>query len=624
MIRISQWLGNSRMRHWALITLLLAVCGLVYYSGELSSSAESAQAGPQFFNTVHDLHRLFFLIPILYAGYMLRIRGALVVVAVTTAIILPRALMLSPFPDPLLRTIGFVCVAALTGVLTGISRNQVELSSRLAEQQNLLVDRLRVSELKYRDLFQKARDAIWVTDMNGTVTSANNVALAFEGFNVEDLSHTREDTVLTEESLHKASDVRRKLLEGSNVEQPYEQRLITRDGEEVILMVTASVVYSSGKATGFEYIARDITRQKKDQTLRIELEREVRSERDKLFGILENIQDGVFITDADLRIKYMNTSMIREFGSGAGRYCYEHLAGREIPCTEVCGLGTVAAGEISRWECTFGDGRTFEVVASPFLDEDDSLCQLATLRNITERKRLENELIKLNQLKTDLLSNVSHELKTPLTSIKGIISSLLQKDIEWDAQTVEMLLNGMSEETDRLTSLVTNLLNMSKLESGVWQPDLAGCDIADTIMEAIESQRWIHRNRVYEEAVATDLPPVWADTNQVRQVINNLLENAAAYSEDDTVIKVTAEIKDEMVEISVTDQGTGIPSQEFEQIFEKFYRGSYKRRSPGGTGLGLAICRAIVENHGGAIWVESQPGSGSTFHFTLRKYQRKD
>ena len=111
------------------------------------------------------------------------------------------------------------------------------------------------------------------------------------------------------------------------------------------------------------------------------------------------------------------------------------------------------------------------------------------MRNISQRKQVELELIELNQLKSELLSNVSHELRSPLTSIKGIIISLLQKDIEWDDETREMLLTGISEETDRLASLVTNLLNMSKLEAGVWKPEKERCHIADIVNETLGQQK---------------------------------------------------------------------------------------------------------------------------------------
>jgi nitrogen-specific signal transduction histidine kinase len=347
------------------------------------------------------------------------------------------------------------------------------------------------------------------------------------------------------------------------------------------------------------------------------LETLVRTERDRLLAILNTMEEGVTIVGPDYKIRFMNPSMVREFGDGVGSYCYKHLHGFDEPCDEMCRLPEVIRGSTERSEYDFPDGRIYDVMSSPFADSDQVPCMLSTFRNITRQKQVELELVKLNQLKSELLSNVSHELRSPLTSIKGIISSLLQEDIGWDNESRKMLLIGMSEETDRLASLVTNLLNMSKLDAGVWGPERERCSVPEIATEALERQKWISKNHTFETDFAPDLPEVFADSNQIKQVLINLLENAAAYSEEGTSVVVKAKRMNNEVEVTVSDQGVGIPPQELEKIFDKFYRGTQKRRRPGGTGLGLAICRAIVLAHGGRVWAESEVGRGSTFHFTL-------
>jgi len=347
------------------------------------------------------------------------------------------------------------------------------------------------------------------------------------------------------------------------------------------------------------------------------LERVLRSERDRLVGMLNAMEEGVALIGLDRKMRFMNPSMVRQFGDGTGLYCYEHLHHFDEPCNDICKLPKVLQGATERWEYTFADGRTYEVIGAPFADSDQMPCMLATFRNVTQRKQLELELIKLDKLKSDLLSNVSHELRSPLTSVKGIISSLLQEDIQWDDETRKMLLVGISEETDRLASLVTNLLNMSKLEAGVWRPEKDRCNLLEVIAETIERQKWVYKKHLFETELETDLPEVAADSNQMKQVLVNLLENAAAYSDEGTKITVRARRADGEVEISVADQGVGIAPEELEKVFNKFYRGAQKRRRPGGTGLGLAICQSIVAAHGGRIWVESELGCGSTFYFRL-------
>jgi len=193
----------------------------------------------------------------------------------------------------------------------------------------------------------------------------------------------------------------------------------------------------------------------------------------------------------------------------------------------------------------------------------------------------------------------------------------LQKDVHWDDETRGMLLTGVSEETDRLAGLVTNLLNMSKLEAGVWQPEKERCHISDIINGAVEQQKWIHKNHIFKTDIAIDLSEIYVDYSQIRQVLINLLENAAAYSEEGTEISVGARVVDGMVEVSVSDQGVGIPREDLGKIFDKFYRGTQKRKQLGGTGLGLAICQALVHAHGGWIWAESKVEQGSSFYFRL-------
>jgi signal transduction histidine kinase len=347
------------------------------------------------------------------------------------------------------------------------------------------------------------------------------------------------------------------------------------------------------------------------------LEKLLKSERDRFMAVLDSMEEGVMVVGSDRRVRFTNPSMIRDFGEGNGAYCYHYLHGFDQPCEEICRLPEVIKGATERIELNFPDGRTYEVICSPFADSDQSPCMLATFRNVTQRKQVELELIKINQLKTDLLSNVSHELKSPLTSVKGIISSLLQEDIQWDEESRKMLLTGLNEETDRLASLVTNLLNMSKLEAGVWVPDKEICNPAELIGETLDRKKWIHKSHKFEALLDPDLPDIVADCNQIKQVLINLVENAVAYSDEGTTVTVSARQSPDGVVISVSDQGVGIPSEELGKLFEKFYRGSQKRRRPGGTGLGLAISQAIVQAHGGRIWAESEMGRGSTFSFSL-------
>lgn len=467
-------LALFKRRQFYILLLLFIVCSIFYYLGEIVTFSGWAKS---FFNGVHDVHRMLFIVPIIYSGYFFRIKGAIIVTFAALIVFLPRALFISAFPDPVLRPVLFSIIAGAVGALTGLARNTLERSRQL--------------------------EAI------------------------------------------------------------------------------------------------------------------VRNERDKLLRVLETMEDGVVIISPDYRVRFQNPSMLREFGEGMGSYCYAYLHHLEEPCGDTCQLKTVVEGATKRWEYSPSDDKTYEVLGSPIIDSDGVVCLLEVYRNISHYKWIEQELVKINQLKSELLSNMSHELKSPLTSIKGIVTSLLQKDIELDDDTREMLLNGVNEETDRLGSLVTNLLNMSKLEAGVWKPEKEPCYIPDIVDEVLKHQKWVHMNHIFRADLEPDLPEIQADYGQIRQVLINLLENATAYSEEGTEINIRARVVDNTIEVSVADQGVGIPSDELERVFDKFYRGTQKRRNHGGAGLGLAICQAVIQSHDGQIWVESIVGRGSTFYFRL-------
>ena len=221
--------------------VLLIICTLFYYFGELVDWAAWDVLRRQFFYGIHDVHRLLFLVPIIYAGYRARVKGALIVTMVAFMIFLPRAFFISPYPDPLLRMSLFVIFAGAIGCLVGAVRNQMVKCQRLEAQ---------------------------------TTT-----------------------------------------------------------------------------------------------------------ERDKLLGIVDGMADGVVITGPDYRIRFMNSKMTNTFGDGTGLTCYKHLRNVEAPCQQECHIPDVINNaEIEKWKCSFPDGKTYEVVAAPYVDTDGTVCQISIFR----------------------------------------------------------------------------------------------------------------------------------------------------------------------------------------------------------------------------------------------------
>ena len=227
-------------------------------------------------------------------------------------------------------------------------------------------------------------------------------------------------------------------------------------------------------------------------------------------------------------------------------------------------------------------------------------------------------LKKVDELRDNIISLVSHELRTPLFHIKGFASTLLQTDVAWDEETRIDFIRTIEQEADRLTRLVSDLLDMSRLESGRTVMALEPVVLPLIARSATEHIAPFLNGRVVKRRFPRGLPLALADSGQIERVLENLLENASKYSAEGKSITVSARSANGDLLVAVRDYGVGIPEHERERIFEKFVRLEHggEFRSPG-TGLGLSICKAIIEAHGGRIWVEGFRGGGSVFYFTL-------
>jgi two-component system sensor histidine kinase KdpD len=217
-------------------------------------------------------------------------------------------------------------------------------------------------------------------------------------------------------------------------------------------------------------------------------------------------------------------------------------------------------------------------------------------------------------LKSAVLDTLAHELKTPLTSIKGALTHLMDK--EHDDEEKE-LLTLANEETDRLGSLITEIIEMARIEAGKFQIQRRRSTVSEIVSAALRDFATPLRNRHVALRIDDTLPDVEVDFDLIQQAIKQILDNAVKYSPPGSPLEIRAEAREGKVIVSVTDHGKGIDDQEQRRVFDKFYRGSQWRQEVPGTGLGLAIARGMVEAHGGNIWMVSQPGKGSTFSFSL-------
>jgi len=219
------------------------------------------------------------------------------------------------------------------------------------------------------------------------------------------------------------------------------------------------------------------------------------------------------------------------------------------------------------------------------------------------------------RLRNALLSSVSHDLRTPLASITGGVSSLLESGDSLDAETQRELLRAVHEEAERLNRLVQNLLEMTRLESGSVQVRKDWHSIEELVGAALGRFNRRLGQRPIVTRIPADLPLVALDPVLIEQVLVNLLDNALKYTPPESPIEIAARVEGDGVTVEVADRGPGLPPGEERRVFDKFYRG--RAVADRGVGLGLAICQGIVEAHGGRIWAENRPGGGVALRFTL-------
>lgn len=345
--------------------------------------------------------------------------------------------------------------------------------------------------------------------------------------------------------------------------------------------------------------------------------RQSQIERSSLEAIFDSMTDAVFTTDLAGRIVRLNrraNAWINQRGQDVIGKCADEVF------VLVDDLGTpvrlqadvvYASTEVSLLRSN-GERIPVERVVSPIRDlSGRTLGTVQVLRDLRPQREVE-------QLKANIVSLVSHELRTPLSHIKGYASTLLQSDVEWDAETQRDFIASIDRQADRLARLISDLLEISRLDAGGTSRMERIPVRAETLLE--RGIRQAEPNAIdhpINTSVPEDLPLVMADVNHVERVLSNLIENAAKYSPAGTPIEVALATHPTGVIFSVQDHGSGLTADEHRHLFERFYRSPrVKHRTPG-TGLGLAICKEIIQAHGGKIWAESVEGEGSTFHFTL-------
>jgi PAS domain S-box-containing protein len=251
------------------------------------------------------------------------------------------------------------------------------------------------------------------------------------------------------------------------------------------------------------------------------------------------------------------------------------------------------------------------ITYAPLVSEEGNLLNIiATVRDITRFRESE-------ELKSTFISVISHELKTPVALIKGYVGTLRREDANWDREIVKDSLAVIEEEADRLTGLIENLLDASRLQAGglsISPSDVALNIVAERIAIRLQTQSTIH-NIIVD--FPENFPIVTGDETRLEQVLSNLVSNGIKYSPQGGDIRISGQVRPTQVIVCVSDQGPGVAPEDIPHIFDRFYRSSVATRTTKGAGLGLYLARAVIEAHGGRIWADTQPGKGARICFSI-------
>ena len=333
----------------------------------------------------------------------------------------------------------------------------------------------------------------------------------------------------------------------------------------------------------------------------------VENERNKLDTLFLHMTDGVVAFASDGSILHSNPAVSQMLGKEVSFYDYDELFGRQFPFQQVMSLQRL---DFVSGELTVGD-RILELYLAPFSDGEDGGV-MAVLHDVTAQRKNE-------EMRKEFVANVSHELRTPLTNVRSYAETLRDsEDIPRDMEN--SFLDIIISETDRMTHIVQDLLTLSRLDSGRADMKMVRFpfrEAIDSVCRAVDLEAKRHHHTLIRNYGPT-LPMITGDRSRLEQVMMTVLSNAIKYTPDGGTIEVDAGITGKNVWMEVSDNGIGIPKQDRERIFERFYRVDKARsRESGGTGLGLSIAREIVLRHNGSIALTDHDGPGTTVRILL-------
>jgi PAS domain S-box-containing protein len=497
---------------------------------------------------------------------------------------------------------------------------------------------LRESEDRFKKIATAAKDAIIMLDNHGMISFWNPAAEEIFGF-LEEKAHGKDfhelfAPVRYHEAMAKGFAEFEKTGMGPVVDKTVDVIGLRSNGTEfpVELSISSVMINDEWNAIG---IVRDVTERKRAEeqikNVLIEKElllRELQISKESFSSIVEKDSTGILVTYKDGTICFVNPAARRLFNRENDELVGEQF-GVPVTVSDISmELDIVRKGG----KRGVGELQTIDT------EWDGKSAYLILINDVTERKVYEESLIKtseehkrLDDLKSEFISIASHELRTPLTSIKNAVDIMVKGKAGAITNDQEKFLSMAQRNIDRLSALINDMLDISKIESGKMEYQYIQMDIRKITGHVINTLQSLANKKSIKLNlnISPNLPVIYGDVSKIEEVLINLVGNSIKFTPDKGAVTINVHQKEApadmpeeaagCVEISVADTGVGIPEEHRKHLFEKFYQASNSlaRQDQGGTGLGLAISKGIIEGHKGKIWYESAEGYGSTFHFTL-------
>ncbi len=498
--------------------------------------------------------------------------------------------------------------------------------SRDITERKQMEEKLKDSEAKYRGILENMSEGYFENDLKGNYTFLNDCFSEMIDYSKEEMLGKNYSQFYTDKTAAYLYKLYNQIYKEDNpIPAIIEYPGYSRKGKHFFLEGLISLKYDSeGKKIGFSGLIRDIMKRK-------EAEQKLKESEIKHRRIIENLNDFIAILDTKLYVEYVNEkTMYKILG-----YRNEDIIGKSVlkfvhPDDLNRAIKTIRTGAkvgeaILELRIKHKDGSWiwFECKGKSFVDKNGEKKAQLIGRDITERKKAEEELRKINELKTEFLRRTSHELKTPLVSIKGFSDLLLNlyRD-EFNPDTISIV-KEIKQGCLRLENLIGDILESSKLESYQIQLKPTKEDLSFLINFCVKELKILAETRNQKIILnIQDNLITHFEKEKIYEVISNLLSNAIKNTPPNGVIEIQSEVKNNRYIVSVKDNGIGLTNEEKNQLFKQF--GKIERYGQGldlgieGTGLGLYISKKIVELHGGKIWAESEGrNKGSTFYFSL-------